>query len=497
MSAFIAPKGLKAKPFAYENFMGIDAMRDKAAMENQEAQHLLTVKDGFCDYMGAIVKAPGVRPRSTSKERTIKHLNFYGRDLAVWAEFSGGGTTIKSEAGHELTEVWSRNANPASTVFGGNVYFASRGEQMYRYNGALFEAIKSGTNPKPAYLCTTQRRLAIAGVPGYDTRVLISRADDADRFPDDELKTESSVLKASDIDIRNFIGTSDKIRGIGAFEQNRLAVFTDDLTLVYRLHPDYTQWEIDDKANITVGTISHNTICRAGVDLLFCSRSGVHSIKRSVDNGVAIYSIPLSEKVAYLYRRLVKRVSDPELINAWFDQDNGQYHIYFPETENLCSSLTMTVPPNNDGEIKWSTGAHLNARCGRGLSGVYLLGTAGGIWQRYNPEDDAEYAPELVVQTPIFWHGAINDIKESTHLIMQATGHGEITVEAFDERGQQLSAIKFDVDDEAADDNFPDVPLSRQYERKFEHRYRGVQFRITARGNRLLKITGFAVMIRG
>ena len=29
------------------------------------------------------------------------------------------------------------------------------------------------------------------------------------------------------------------------------------------------------------------------------------------------------------------------------------------------------------------------------------------------------------------------------------------------------------IEDDGADDKFPDVPLSRQYERKFEHRYVG------------------------
>jgi hypothetical protein len=56
--------------------------------------------------------------------------------------------------------------------------------------------------------------------------------------------------------------------------------------------------------------------------------------------------------------------------------------------------------------------------------------------------------------------------------------------------------MQFLIEDGGADDKFPDVPLSRQYERKFEHRYRGVQFRFTTRGKGLLKIIGFAVTVR-
>ena len=84
----------------------------------------------------------------------------------------------------------------------------------------------------------------------------------------------------------------------------------------------------------------------------------------------------------------------------------------------------------------------------------------------------------MVVTTPILWQGAINDIKESYSFILQATGKGE-SREAFDERGRYLSSMQFLIEDDGADDKFPDVPLSRQYERKFEHRYRGVQFRFT------------------
>ena len=107
-----------------------------------------------------------------------------------------------------------------------------------------------------------------------------------------------------------------------------------------------------------------------------------------------------------------------------------------------------------------------------------------------------EFSPEMVVTTPILWQGSINDTKESYSFILQATGKGELQVEAFDERGRYLSALQFLIQDGGADDKFPDVPLNRQYERKFEHRYRGVQFRFTTRGKGLLKIIGFAVTVR-
>jgi hypothetical protein len=197
-----------------------------------------------------------------------------------------------------------------------------------------------------------------------------------------------------------------------------------------------------------------------------------------------------------LYRSYVRSVDDTEQISAYFDQDEGQYHIYFPISDLISKRLTLTLNPMAGGESKWSSGDFLNVRCGKTLGGVTLLGTPGGVWEQNKVEEVVQYSPEMVVTTPILWQGAINDMKESYSFILQATGKGELQVEAFDERGRYMSSMQFLIEDDGVDDKFPDVPLSRQYERKFEHRYRGVQFRFTTRGKGLLKIIGFAVTVR-
>ena len=102
----------------------------------------------------------------------------------------------------------------------------------------------------------------------------------------------------------------------------------------------------------------------------------------------------------------------------------------------------------------------------------------------------------MTVTTPILWQGALNLTKESFSFVLQAAGKGEIQVEAFDEKGRYLSSMQFSIEEDSKDDSFPDVPLYRQYERKFEHRYRGCQFRFTTKGSGLLKIIGFAVIVR-
>lgn len=495
MSTTYAPSGVNIKVYPYEDFQGIDASRDKGALDTGQKQHMIEIRDGFADWRGALVRDPGAIPR-TDGNKYIKRVDFFGRDLAVWAQIDGGGTTLKSERDHKVEEVYPRNAVVTSTVYDNKVVFASRDYPMYEYDGFVWRNVEANSDPRPAYIASIQRRLAIAGMPGKRTIIDFSRVDESGVFTDDEDDAAAQVTKAADIDIGNIIGTADEIKGLGVFENSRLAVFTNDQTLVYQLHPDFTQWQIDDKANIKVGTISHNTICQANTDLIFCSRDGVHSLRRSETNGITIYTIPMSNKIDLIYRELLRQVDDLEKITAFYDQDEGQYHIFFPISTQITKRLTLSLNPVQGGESKWSSGEFLNATCGAQLGGQVLYGTPGGIWERQDIEEEVEFSPEMVVHTPILWQGAINDIKESYSFILQATGKGELQVEAFDERGRYLTSMQFLIEDGGAVNKFPDVPLSRQYERKFEHRYRGVQFKLSTRGKGLLKIIGFAVTIR-
>jgi len=491
----LSPAGVKIKAYPYEEFQGIDLSRDKGSLDTGQKQHLLQLRDGYSDWRGMIVRDPGVKPR-VQGIGYVKHVAFFGRDLIAWAQKDGGGTSLISERGHKLDEIFPRNDAVASTVFNNRAIFMCRDQSMQQYDGQSFRVIDAGSQPRPAFGVAIQRRLAIAGMSANRTRIDISRVDRENVFADDEDPGSADVTKAGDIDVVNIIGTADEITGLGVFELNRLAVFTNDRTLVYEISPDIEEWQIDDKANINVGCLSHNTIASANSDLFFCSRDGVHSVRRSDTNGITIFSVPMSNKVRNLYREYVRSVPDSSLINAAFDQDLQQYHVFFPFTDLITHRLTLTLTPVRDAEPRWSTGTYLNATCMTALGGMVLLGTPGGIWERLDQEDSGKFMPEMVVTTPILWQGSINDIKEGHSFVMQATGTGAVQVEAFDEKGRYLSSLQLLVDDTGSDDNFPDVPLSRQYERRFEHRYRGVQFRFTSKGNGPLKIIGFAVTVR-
>jgi hypothetical protein len=365
---------------------------------------------------------------------------------------------------------------------------------MQKFNGITFSDVLPATSKlKPAFGVPCQTRLCVAGDVNRAGIVDISRINTDNIFFNDEAKPINEVTAAAAIDIRNLISSNDVVKGLGVVEQNKLVIFTNDQAIIYQLDADFTKWVQDDKGSTSVGTFSHNTIANSGVDLIFANRYGIYSMRRSDNNGVTMFTIPLSSRIDLLYRRLVRSVDDVEEITSFFDQDNGQYHIFFPQGI-LSTRLTMTVSPVAGAEPKWSTSTYLSQTCGKSLGGFIMLGSAGGVWARGNIEDEFDINPDMVVETPILWNGSLIDTKESTRFLLQATGNGTVLIEALNEEDKPLQSWTQKIGE--GDDNFIDMPLSRQYERKFEHRYRGVRFRFTVKGKGLMKIIGFAVMVR-
>jgi len=499
MSSVTSPSGQRLVPFTYDDFQGIDSSRDVASLDTGQQQHLYQLKNGYANFRGIILRDRALEPRKTTPgDRLISHVTFFGRGLLAWAQRDGGGTTIKAEPnGIEAKEIYPKDATVSSTVFNNKLFFFSRDSAMYNYDGLKFTK-STNERERPAFGVAIQRRLAIAGGLGRSTIVDFSRVDEPDIFTRDEPTTSTSVTKAADIDIRNIIGTSDEITGLGVFEQSRIAIFTNDQCLVYTISPDYTKWVIDDKTSVGVGCCSHNTIANVGTDILFCSRSGVHSLRRSEANGVTIYAIPLSSKIEELYKQLYRSVKNKADISAYYDQDVGQYHVFFPQSDTLTTRLTMSISPTPDGQNKWSTAQYLNQRCGAALGGTTCIGTSGGVFNvKEYEETGATNIPALEIVTPILWHGSLTETKHAREFILQASGQGRIIIDAFNHEGKFMHTITVDLDaPDGVDDDYTFLPLSKQYNRPFSLQYKGVQFRMrTEGGSGRIKIIGFAVLV--
>lgn len=508
MTSTRSPRGIPERPRVYENFMGLDDSRDVTAMETGVDQHLTAIDNGFCDWRGQITRDPPIIKRGG--DYPVPHCRWVAPNLLSWAEIRGDGYHFNSDLGHTAQPNWPSNAAPiTSTIFNRRAHYFSRGLQPWTYDGANWvpSASNSLTLFRPAFAVAVQRRMCVAGMVGRETIVDISRVDNDTVFSDDEDNASENVLRAGFIDIGNLLGTADQITGLGSFEQTRLAIFTQDRCLIYQIDPNLNLWAQEERANIQIGCASHNTIVQAGTDLIFCSRTGVHSIARSIDNGITVFSQPMSDKVERTYRSLFRQVDDPQSISAVWDRDNRQYRIYFPLRSGETRVLTMTIgTPDQALELgnritgtqipRWSTASAFNILTGTSLGGKVAVGTLGGTYDVLEIEDTSGDAPTLTFTTPIFWHGDLDGTKETTVLTVAASGHGIMTIRACDDEGRDLGILKVEVEQVDDDNSFPDIALRHQYQLKFERRYRGIQLHFTVEGRGLFRLAGIAIGLR-
>jgi len=496
-----SPTGINnTKTAIYGTFSGLDTSRHETSLDTSKSLHMTKLENGYCDFQGQIVRESTAHFRKGSYP--IVQMRFLDKDHLVWAEQRGGGIYLNNDNEDEL-EAYASNSLVSSTTFNRKVHFTSRLQRSFNYDGIVWvrnQSFAMNEIMRPAYFSAVQRRMVAAGVSGNEQTVYLSHVDNHEVWADDEAPDSADALRGGKINISNIVGSAGRITGIAPFEQTKLAIFTEDRTFIYDIDPDIAKWLLDNRASINIGCVSHNTIQSAGSDLLYCSRSGIHTVHRSEDNGILLMSQSLSDKVEILYRSFLSQVDDPETINAVFDRDNKQYHVYFPisggiTTQRLTLNLNTEV---KEGRIKWSTGTYLNARCGAFYGGQLVVGTGGGAFNVDKPEDinPDSVAPEMTAVTPILWLKDIENTKESQSLTIIASGPGEIKVEALNEENKQLASWVMEIDGDTDDNRYIGVPLSKQYHRQFNARFRGLRLRFTAKSKGLVRIVGFIVKMR-
>ena len=475
-----SPIAVKSNATTYYGFRGIDRSRDISAMERQKEQNFWKLENCSVDYRGQLIRDPSFFLKSGSNRAPVKCVRFYNREGVVFAEEDAYGTHLASDRGHKVESAFPKDAIVTMTNFQGKVHIFSSDTRMYRYDGFQFDT--STASIKPSFGVPIQRRLAVAGFKDRPRVVEFSRVDDPDIFLNEEAPTEE-VTRASFIDISNLIGTADEITGLGAFEANRLAVFTKDQALVYLMDPDLEEWQLDSRANLRIGCISHNTIVNAGSDLLFCSRRGIHSIMRSEQNGLTIAEASLSDDVEPLYQELVRTTPDIKSISAVYDQDTQTYHVFFPRPGGMRTvRLSMNFRAGYE-MVNFQLGDTLLPRCGAFLGGRLMFGTADGVYeatQRVFTQQTGTAdlrRSQMIAETPILWLGDFIGTKRAHTLIIQATGKGRFYIDAMDEVGAEMGTITVNLDRIEGDETWGDAPLLHDYTFPFNHVFRGVRLR--------------------
>lgn len=484
------------KPTSYGRFGGLDTSRDVTNMDSRQLLNFTTLDNGYVDWRGQLVRDPGFRLGRPSAR--VRHVRFFNEnEYALVYQDNSGFYGFDTTRGHKLIDAYPDSANPTSFVFNRDAYFLAEGQTPYRYTGSLWLPSEGMAKLKPAFGAVVSRRACVAGMRANPTRIEISRVD-KDLFADREVPTENNPLRAGFIDVQNLLTRPDRITGLAQFEQDRLAVFTQGRTLLYRISPDLNEWQLDERANIKLGCISHNTVCDAGTDLLFCSRNGIHSVQRTSEAGILVYSRSISDQVDILYRRLLRTVADPSHVTAVFDQDEARYRVFFPSpTGNFSQCLSVAInPEGGETSPQWSTCSYLNATCGDFFAGKLVLGGIDGAYEVLHMEDEGGSTPILVAQTPMLWLGSFFDVKNTHSLVVQAAGSGTITIEAEDDKGRRFFDKTIEVDGDDGDDSFADVPLAQQYDIPFQFQVRGCRLKFTCKGDGAFRLFGFAVLHR-
>lgn len=474
-----APIAVKSNENTYYGFRGIDRSHDITAMETKENQHFWNLENCSVDYRGQLSRDPASYLYVEASRFPITALRFWSRENLVFAEEDSARVNLVSDTGIRLDSAYDKGAVVHMTNFKGRVRIFSPDQAIKDFNGTNFGT--STASAKPSFGVAIQRRLAIAGFKDEPNVIKFSRVDEPNIFTDEE--SDTSTAKAFFIDISDLIGTADVITGLGTFEANRLAVFTNDQTLVYILDPDYTQWSLDSRANLRIGCIAHGTIANAGSDLLFCSRRGIHSIMRSEQNGVTIAEASLSEEIEPLYQDLVRTTPDQSAIKAVYDSDTQTYHVFFPRKGNqLTKRLSMNFRQGYEA-VNFQLGDTLFPRCGDFLGGRLMMGTSDGVYETLDRSFSIETGTadlrrsQMVAETPVLWLGDFMATKRCHTFIIQASGKGRFFVDAFDENGTDMASLEVNLDRLEGDKLWGDQPLKADYTFPFNHVFRGVMLR--------------------
>jgi len=497
-----SPRAVKERPIAYENFIGLETIRARNNQDTGKRQPLAVLSNGYADPIGQIVRDPGVTRIQSGVN--IAHAKHYDLFSLLWFERLSDGLYPRSTTGAQAPTFFTAGASPSSVHFGDILYTFAQGETPVAFNGTAFEVLPA-TKPlsnrlRPAFATTVASRLVVGGMPQYPNVIEISRVNDVNFFSEEEAKDSENVLRGFKIDLGNQLKNNERITGLATFENDKLIIFTTSRGLIYRTGENIEDWGIESRTSISAGCISHNTIQEANGDVLYCSRTGVQTVRRSRENGVMIYSLPLSFPITTLYRELVRGVSDIKDISAAFDADESQYHVFFPFEGAISRRLTLTLDPTDlDSSGTWSLSeSFLSTTCGDYADGSLIYGTPDGLFQVAKVEEEtAGKFPDLSIETPDLFLGSFTDHKSLAGLVLSCAGKSYLNLELIDAVTGKVIWSRYNVEAEpgTAIADARGTPLNHNRRVPVNVRTTACRLRVKACGTGQFRFAGFALIV--
>ena len=276
----------KTSKLMYGGFTGLDTSRSEVVHEVNEHQPFADVDNAYIDWSGYVSNERAIE-RVGKEGRYISHVRFSYNGEILYATKGEDGLSIwnskELENGKSESKIIFPTDTITSTLSNGEVVFCA-GAEPYRYVAQGWKKITSPDAYGATLCASVSGRLALAGFKDAPTVVRFSRVDDNEIFECDEDVADIQVTKAGGINLKTVLNRAETITALFPFGANQLLIFTNARCLIYEINADLTTWKQVSDVHIYVGCVSQNSICGWANEVIFCSRYGIYTLKRSVAN---------------------------------------------------------------------------------------------------------------------------------------------------------------------------------------------------------------------
>tara|TARA_B100000927_G_scaffold141247_1_gene113907 strand:+ start:5084 stop:6658 length:1575 start_codon:yes stop_codon:yes gene_type:complete len=453
--------------FPFNRFIGLDTVTSPT---NMSERFFVELEGAYVDFRGQIVRGPGVD--NTGQGSTeVYNIAHYGSEYIVEYEYDGTDVDIRVPGTFFNGAFTASTAaiTPISVVnFDQKQFSFMEGHVPKYWDGTAFasatttNASSLGRYPDGGHAVNILNRLAVAGIPNKPTEIHISVQDS---FDDWRTNTSGGTTPAATdgliLDVKNQFSSNDVIKGLAVLEGDKLVIFGQNETLVFLADNNINQWQIARDFRVPIGIFGRNTAVNVGTDIFFCSRFGIHSLRRAA-SGLTLETIMLSREIQDAFQDAVGRcpaTGERQEPHAVWDGELGQYHVFFPRdivnlsgTTETFDRLTFTYEPGvgRGGFRSFAFSPSTSISCAsffaRPDTSSQISALQVGTWGHGTGDgQDLTRASkpgsgDMNVRTPLLSLNTPDQYKMFKRLIIRAVGTADFTVTVFDQDNNNLQS---------------------------------------------------------
>ena len=454
--------------FPFNRFIGLDTVTSPT---NMSERFFVDLDGAYVDFRGQIVRGPGVdnTGQGTTKIYNIAH---FGSEYIVEYEYDGTDIDIRSPNNVIFNGAFTASTaaiTPISIVnFDQKQFSFMEGHVPKYWDGTAYQSATTtnasslGRYPDGGHAVNILNRLAVAGIPNKPTEIHISVQDS---FDDWRTNTSSGTTPAATdgliLDVKDQFSSNDVIKGLAVLEGDKLVIFGQNETLVYLADTNINQWQIARDFRVPIGIFGRNTAVNVGTDVFFCSRFGIHSLRRAA-SGLTLETIMLSREIQDKFQEAVQScptTGERQEPHAVWDGEIGQYHVFFPRdfttftgTNETFDRLTFTYEPGvgRGGFRSFSFSPLTNISCAsffaRPDTSAQISALQVGTWG--NGTGDGQdltrgskpAQADMSIRTPLLSLNTPDQYKMFKRLIVRAVGTADFTITVFDQDNNNLQS---------------------------------------------------------